>query len=165
MPVSAPPKSCSLNIQSRASVPQSPAWLLPIDGYKPSQSSAPLDNTDIVSGPCNTSWASCPSSGTISEQDGRLNNFLRGYAKSQDAKYILASAVWAQLGHSVPNNPNISFCNNAVTSSAGSGANCATALAQLAVTGRQAFNSFSTWTATAPANTTGDLPLDFRPID
>jgi pimeloyl-ACP methyl ester carboxylesterase len=158
MPVTAPAESCSLNIQSTASVPQWPANLLPVDGYKPGQSSQtidPLDSTDVVSGTCNTSWASCPSSGTINEQDGRINKFLRGYASAQDARYILVSAVWTQLGQTVPGNPNISSCGG-FASGTGSSANCATALAQLAVTGRQAFNSFSTWNPHAfPASTTG----------
>ncbi|MGB7745459.1 MAG: hypothetical protein WBL41_22015 [Terracidiphilus sp.] len=162
MPITPPAESCSLDIQSFASVPASPAELLPLDGYKPAQSAStinPLNPSDTVTGSCNSSWASCPLAGSISEQDGRLNVFLRGYAASQDAKYILVSAVWAQLGQSIPGNPNISSCGGLVSGS-GSAANCATAIAQLAVTGRHAFNSFSSWDPAAPPGTTGPQVSD-----
>jgi len=143
MPVNPPAESCSLNITSTPTVPSPVTQLLPLDGYKPPQVGGgtinPLNGADTIFSSCNKSWASCPSSGTISEQDGRLNSFLRGYSASQDAKYILASAVWTQLGLTIPGNPNISTCG------ADSNANCATAMAQLAVTGRHAFNTFSTW--------------------
>jgi hypothetical protein len=147
MPVDPPAETCTLNIAGSAGTPGSSPDLLPLGDYNPpqnSQSINPLSSTDNLSTTCDKSWASCPSDGSVNEPDGRLNSFLRGYAASQDAKYILASAVWTQLGLTVPGNPNISTCGG-FTSGAGSNANCATALAQVAVTGRHAFNSFAAW--------------------
>jgi hypothetical protein len=149
MPVEPPAETCTLNIFGNAPTAGSATQLLPLGGYSPAQNSQtinPLDSTDALSTTCNTSWASCPSSGNVNEQDGRLNGFLRGYAASQDAKYILLSAVWAQLGLTVPGNPNISTCGGFI-SGAGSNANCAPAMAQLAVTGRHAFHSFEAWSS------------------
>lgn len=142
MPVNPPAEACKLNINAafgRFGVPQPPSLLLPVQNYNMTPSWA-LDTTSasVVSGSCDTSWKACPSSGSITESDGRLNPSLRGYASSQDARYLLVSAVWAQLGVAIAGNPTLASC--ADTSS-----DCATALAQLAVTGRHAFNSFSSW--------------------
>ena len=100
MPVNPPPESCTLNI-SGGDTAYSMIPLLPLGGYNPAGNSgtiSPLNSADVVSTTYKTSWASCPSSGSINEQDGRLNSYLRGYAASQDSKYILVSAVWTQLG-------------------------------------------------------------------
>lgn len=143
MPVTPPAEACSINIQSSPgspfTIPTSPSALLPVGGYQLAPSGF-LDSSaaSLVSGGCSTSWMSCPGSGNISEQDGRLNPFLRGSASSQDAKYILLTAVWASLGLNIPGNPALATCG-------GTNVACATALSQLAVTGRQAYNSFISW--------------------
>jgi pimeloyl-ACP methyl ester carboxylesterase len=146
MPVDATPsEGCSLDISSQNNpfkVPDSPSDLLPVDSYKLAPSAFLDDNPiNFVSESCSTSWSSCPASGNINEQDGRINKFLRSYASSQDAKYILVGAVWTQLGVTPTGNPSISSCG-------GNYNTCATVLAQLAVTGRQAYNSFVSWDPT-----------------
>jgi pimeloyl-ACP methyl ester carboxylesterase len=61
--------------------------------------------------------------------------------------------LWTELGQTVTGNPNISSCGSSSVSSS----DCAKALSQLAVTGRHAFNSFSSWDlfAGAPPGSTG----------
>ena len=143
MPTSAPAEAQDLNLGFRPAapftVPDPPTTLLPAAGYE----AAPrgfLDGSALsfVTGTCTPNATTCPASGMIREQDGRLNQFLRGSASSQDAKYILLNAVWTALGLGVPGNPSISSCGS-------NPATCASALAQLAVTGRQAYNSFIAW--------------------
>jgi hypothetical protein len=135
MPVTAPPDACHLNINVSGggsfTVPSTPSLLLPVDEYNVTPSWAQDEpngssqsNPSAVSGLCQPSWNSCPATGSISEQDGRLTPFLRGYAASQDAKYILLGALWTELGQTVPGNPNISTCG----SSSVSNSDCAKAL-------------------------------------
>lgn len=143
MPVNRPSETCHLNIFSSPTmpftVPTTTSALLPVDAYELAPNGF-LDNTtgSFVSGSCSISWQACPGTGTINEQDGRLNPFLRFYAATQDAKFILVSAVWTALGQTVPGSPSFSTCG-------GTAVQCAGALAQLAVTGRQAYNSFASW--------------------
>jgi hypothetical protein len=91
--------------------------------------------------------------GTVNEQDSRLNPFFRTNAASQDARLLLARAVWMSLGLSLPGSVKGMSCG-------GSNAACSTALAQLAVTGRQAFNTFAGWNPSFPPASRGPQVAD-----
>ena len=150
MPVDGPAEPCNANATipgTQFQVPSNLASLLPSGYVLPLENPGFLDTSgqSEVAGSCNTGWFACPSTGSIVEQDGRLNPFLRAYAQSRDAKYLLASAVWTALGQAIPNNPALASCEATQTNTVSSAQGCAVALAQLAVTGRQAFSSFSSW--------------------
>ncbi len=156
MPVSPPAERCSLNIASSNpfTVPGSPSTLLPVGGYElaPAEFSDP-NSINFVNGSCQPSWQSCPANGTIDEQDGRVSPFLRFYAQTQDTNFMLASAVWTALGLTPPGPPSGTACG-------GTSSDCAVAIAQLAVTGRQAFNSFIAWNPAFSPNSSGPQLAD-----
>ena len=107
-----------------------------------------VDSKSKLTGSCNRSWKGClPAwNGHVDEQDGRLNPFLRANAESHDARLLLGRAAWLNLKLSLPGDVKGLNCG-------GDNADCATRLAQLAVTGREAFNSFVGWNPTfAPAS-------------
>jgi pimeloyl-ACP methyl ester carboxylesterase len=108
-----------------------------------------LDATSQLSGSCsNANNKAClPAwNGTVNEQDARLNPFLRKNAASHDAKLLLGRAVWLALGLNLPGSVQGMNCG-------GTNADCSKALAELAVTGREAFNMFIGWNPSfAPAS-------------
>lgn len=140
-PTTPPTESCSLFLDSSLPEP-----LLPF-GYKWASKTS-LDSTSLLSGSCSYSPETCassgPNAGTINEVTGRLSPILRADAQLQDARAILLNAVWMYLlGHQSTLN------NGAVLSPCSAVGSCtadwARSIAQLAVTGRQAYNSFATW--------------------
>jgi hypothetical protein len=102
-------------------------------------------NSSLITGSCSAAMACLPQwNGTVNEQDGRLDDFLRANAASQDAKLLLLRSVWFALGLSP---------GGSISCGGGHFSECAGALAELAVTGRQAFNTFVSWNPTfAPAS-------------
>jgi len=82
---------------------------------------------------------------TTAENDGRLSNFLRALARTADPRLILANAVSLWLGGGSTTLPWVS---GPVTSppQTAPDRDLATAVAQLAVTGRGAFEAFASWT-------------------
>ena len=142
MPVTPPVETPDLDIN-----PALPYGLLPF-GYHVVPAGF-ADATAMLTGSCNkpTDKACVPSwHGQVSEQDGRLNPFLRANAASHDAKLLLVRAVWNSLGLPLPG--SLVGMNCGVPDPA-----CATALAQLAVTGRESFNTFVGWNPSfAPAS-------------
>ena len=162
MPVTPPAETCNLNIPSNPGVPfvvpSLLSNLLPAGGYELAPEGF-LDETppSFVSGPCSTNWQACPAAGptpgNVNEQDGRLNSFLIFNAATQDSKFILLSAVWTALGQSIPGAPGITTCGGLAVA-------CAKHLAELAVTGRQAYNSFISWDPLFGPATSGPQPAD-----
>jgi pimeloyl-ACP methyl ester carboxylesterase len=100
--------------------PQSPKGLLTADYHWP-----PPEFLDNPKGP--------------EESDGRLNGLLRAHAQMRNAHKILADAVKSSLG--LPIMLQEGFVQVPVLTYA----KAATALAQLAVTGRNAFKDFEAW--------------------
>jgi hypothetical protein len=103
------------------------------------------DPSSWLSGSCPTDYKGClPQwNGTVKEHDGRLSSFLRTNASSQDAKLLLLRAVSVWLGLSAGGSGNGVSCSTSPISA--EPCQTATALAQLAVTGRHAFNTFVGW--------------------
>jgi hypothetical protein len=143
MPVNPPVETLDLNINSAL-----PTGLLPF-GYQVAPAGfLDTSSTSMLSASCSAPAMACLPAwgGHVQEQDGRLNAFLRGNAVQHDAKLMLARAVWISLGLAPTGDISGLNCG-------GTNAQCATALAQLAVTGRQAFNSFAGWhSGSAPAS-------------
>jgi pimeloyl-ACP methyl ester carboxylesterase len=141
MPVDPPGEVPNLNLNSKVG-----------DGWLPWGYFVPpaefTDASSVLTGSCSSSWKGCLPAwkGQVNEQDGRLNQFLRTNAQSHDARLMLARAVWLRLNLGLPGNVQGMVCG-------GNNGSCATALAQLAVTGRAAFNSFVGWNPSfAPAS-------------
>lgn len=165
-PVDAGSETCTLNINSAL-----PTGILPF-GYHWAPSTF-LDASNMVSGSCTTSPETCPTSGPsqgqINEQDGRLVGLLRLNAQTQDAKAILVNAVWTYLGLASPGLVS-TVGNGGVTLTPCGGAGqpsnkeCAKALAQLAVTGRQAYNSFVAWNPLYAPSASGPQPGDLMTL-
>ena len=91
MPVDGPAEPCNANATisgTQFQVPSNLASLLPSGYVLPLENPGFLDTSgqSEVAGSCNTGWFACPSTGSIVEQDRRLNPFLRAYAQSRDAK-------------------------------------------------------------------------------
>ena len=145
MPVTPPVENLNLAVN-----PALPTGVLPF-GYQVAPPGF-LDpsSSSMLSGSCSPSAMAClPAidvAGHVQEHDQRLNPFMRMNAASHDAKLLLARAVWISLGLPPAGSISGSSCG-------GTNAECATALAQLAVTGRQAFKSFVGWSpGFAPAS-------------
>jgi pimeloyl-ACP methyl ester carboxylesterase len=148
MPVDPPLEVPNLNLNSNVG-----------DGWLPWGYFVPpailTDSTSMLSGSCPSSLKAClPAwNGNVNEQDGRLNQFLRINAQSRDAHMMLARAVWLRLNLAPPGNVQGMNCGGTDTA-------CSTALAQLSVTGRQAFNSFVSWNPSFAPDSSGPQVSD-----
>ena len=82
---------------------------------------------------------------TTTENDGRLSDFLRAVARTADNRLILANAVSLWLGGGTT---KLEWEGGTITSPPQTtpDRDLATAVAQLAVTGRSAFGAFTSWT-------------------
>ena len=150
MPVDPPSEIPDLNLN-----PSLPNGELPF-GYRVPPAGF-VDASSQLTGSCSSSWKGCLPAwhGTINEQDGRLNPFLRTNAASHDARLLLGRAVWLALGLNLPGSVQGMNCG-------GTNAQCSTALAQLAVTGREAFNSFIGWNPASAPDSSGPQVSDLE---
>jgi hypothetical protein len=136
MPVTPPVENLNLVVNTAL-----PTGVLPFGFQVAPSGFLDASSSSMLSGSCSPPAMACLPTfvgGHVVEQDGRLNLFMRTNASSKDAKLLLARAVWFSLGLPPAGAISGMTCG-------GTNDQCATALAQLAVTGRQAFNSFTSW--------------------
>ena len=94
----------------------------------------------------------------VKEQDGRLNPFLRANAASHDARLLLGRAVWLRLKIRPARQSEKTGLRQRQCPTA------QPALAQLAVTGREAFNSFVGWNPTFGPASSGPQVQDLMQL-
>ena len=136
MPVTPPVENLNITVN-----PALPTGVLPFGYQVAPPGFVDTSSASMLSGSCSPPAMACLptwTGGHVQEQDGRLSLFLRINAASHDAKLLLARAVWISLGLAPAGSISGINCG-------GTNAQCATALAQLAISGRQAFNSFFCW--------------------
>lgn len=154
MPIDAPEELADLNLN-----PNLPNGELPFGYQVPPSEFVDQDKTSMLTGSCDSSWKGCLPAwkGQVKEQDGRLNPFLRANAASHDARLLLGRAVWLRLNQSLPGKVKRLDCGS-------DNVHCSTALAQLAVTGREAFNSFVGWNPTFGPASSGPQVQDLMQL-
>jgi hypothetical protein len=142
---------CSIEMQAADSAGGGllgPDYLLAPAGFLHSTPGAPdAPHDDLVQVHEHFPYSGPNATPTVTENDGRLSDFLRAVAGTADPRLILANAVSLWLGGGstqIPWGPP----DSTITSPPQEGGNhdLATAVAQLAVTGRKVFKAFEAWT-------------------
>jgi pimeloyl-ACP methyl ester carboxylesterase len=118
------------------------------------------DSISAFGGSCLSSSPDCPPGGYVQENTGRLIPILKANAALRDSKWILLNALWTYLNVS----PTLSSCPQYLVCGGPGNAKDAQDLgihiAQLAVTGRIAFDTFVSWNSQYPAPFSGPQTED-----